>query len=487
MSLDKFQQAWKAEASQLKVTFDADLLSKQVQQSHDQFRSLIFWRDVREIGVSLLMIPIWIAMGIGLSLPWSWWLTLPALLWIAGFMLIDRKRHPKTPSEPGESLLFYAKESLSQVEHQIWLLRSVFWWYLLPFTISLSAFFINVAWNTTGTWWGSILVASPAGLFLFYLYRWVYRLNQRAVRHQLEPRQEHLQRIVANLEGDGGGDAAEVDDLVELVSSLSSPDQHAGLSPGSSTWSENWNRIVPSWWIVAMILVPTLTGAYCGYRFAFDQAGPVFFQSVVAAVIPFEIMFFGRWYLTAKRYKGQPLTGADTTRPGAPAIVVIVTILIISAMAVAAIFSFVAAAKSHASPNPETAGAFDPPVTDEGYAKVAPFTDVRWENDLPTVRVDGDWSRLRSIDGIPIEEIMSFCREQYGSIARKRFTEDLVEVVSRMGHDPDWEVALELQPHDGEPRTVRVRMTAVNRRLARLNLELRSKADRRREELDTKN
>ncbi len=221
MSLDKFQQAWKAEASQLKVTFDADLLSKQVQQSHDQFRSLIFWRDVREIGVSLLLIPIWFAMGIGLSLPWSWWLTVPALIWVAGFMLIDRKRHPKTPSEPGESLLFYAKESLSQVDHQIWLLRNVFWWYLLPFTISLSAFFIHVAWNTTGTWWGAMLVAAPFGLFLYYLYRWIYRLNQQAVRQQLQPRQEHLQRIVTNLESDGGGDASEVDDLVELVSSLS--------------------------------------------------------------------------------------------------------------------------------------------------------------------------------------------------------------------------------------------------------------------------
>ncbi len=475
MSLDKFQQAWKAEASQLKVTFDADLLSKQVQQSHDEFRSLIFWRDVREIGVSLLMIPIWFAMGIGLSLPWSWWLTVPALIWVAGFMLMDRKRHPKTPSEPGESLLFYAKESLSQVDHQIWLLRNVFWWYLFPFAISLSAFFINVAWNTTGTWWGAMLVGAPFGLFLYYLYRWIYRLNQKAVRQQLAPRKEHLQRIVTNLESDGGGDASELDDLVELVSSLSASDQNVGLSSDWSTWSENWNRIVPSWWIVAMILVPTLTGAYCGYRFAFAQAGPVFFQSVVAAVIPFEIMFFGRWYLTAKRYKGQPLKGADKTRPGAPAILVLVTILIISALAVAAVFSFVATANPHAPPSRETARVFDPPVTDEGYAKVAPFSGVRWENDLPTVRVDGDWSRLRSIDGFPIEEIMSFSREQYGSMARKRFTEDLVEVLSKMGHDPDWEVTLELQLAGGEPKTVRVRMTAVNRRVARLDLEIRSK------------
>ncbi|WP_286178311.1 hypothetical protein [Stieleria mannarensis] len=51
-----------------------------------------------------------------------------------------------------------------------------------------------------------------------------------------------------------------------------------------------------------MILAPTLVGGYCGYRFAFAQAGPVFFQSVVAAVIPFEIVFFGRCYLASKRH-----------------------------------------------------------------------------------------------------------------------------------------------------------------------------------------
>ena len=475
MSLDKLQQAWKAEASQLKVTFDADLLSIQVQQSQDEFRSLIFWRDVREIGGSLLMILVWFAMGIGLSLPWSWWLTVPALLWISGFMLVDRKRHPKTPSEPGQSLLFYAKVSLSQIDHQIWLLRNVFWWYLFPFAISLSAFFIHVFWNMTGTWWGTMLVAAPFGLLLYCLYRRIYRLNQEAVRHQLEPRQEHLQRIVTNLESDDGGDASELDDLVELVSSLSASDQDVGMNSAWSTWSENWNRIVPSWGIVAMILVPTLTGAYCGYRFAFAQAGPVFFQSVVAAVIPFEIMFFGRWYLTAKRSKGQPLIRTGRARLGTPAIFVLVSILIISALAVAAVVSFVATATSIARPNLETASVFNPPVTEEGYAKVAPFSGVRWENDLPTVRVDDDWSRLRSIDGIPIEKIMSFSRKQYGSMARKRFTEDLVEVLSKMGHDPDWEVTLELQLTDGEPKTVRVRMTAVNRRVAQLDREIRSK------------
>ncbi len=152
MSLDKYQQAWKAEASQVQVTVDADLLSKEVQKTHEAFRSMVFWRDVREVGTSLVMIPIWFVMGIVMSLPWTWYLTVPALLWIAGFMLVDRRRHPQRPSDPGEPLLFYVKESLAQVEHQIWLLRNVFWWYLLPPSISLMAFFTDVTWQSSDGW-----------------------------------------------------------------------------------------------------------------------------------------------------------------------------------------------------------------------------------------------------------------------------------------------------------------------------------------------
>ena len=341
MCLDEYQQAWKSESSQLNATFDTDLLSKEVHQSCKRFQSTIFWRDVREIGTSLVMIPLWIAMGICLSLPWTWYVTVPAMLWIAGFMLMDRKRHPRHTNDPGAPLLVNANRSLAQVEHQIWLLRNVFWWYLLPPSISLMAFFIHVAWQSSNGWWGFAVFAGVLGLFLFIVYGWTYRANQRAVRDQLEPRRNDLRKFVANLEDEG--DVNETGETMDLVAALSSTDRNAGLSRNWATWSENWNRIIPSWREVVMIIVPTLAGAYCGFRFPIAQAGPVFFQSVVAAVIPFEIMVFSLGYLASRRHKGQPLTGTDVARPGAPAIVTILMILVISALAFAAIFAFVSA------------------------------------------------------------------------------------------------------------------------------------------------
>ena len=39
---------------------------------------MIFWRDVREVGVCLLLLPVWIGMGVGIGLPWTWYLVIVA-------------------------------------------------------------------------------------------------------------------------------------------------------------------------------------------------------------------------------------------------------------------------------------------------------------------------------------------------------------------------------------------------------------------------
>jgi len=432
MSPDKYQQAWKAESSQVKVTFDTVLLSKEVWKSRETFRSLILWRDVREVGTSLVMIPIWFVMGNVISVPWTWWLSVPVFLWIAGFMLVDRKVHPQSPSGPGEPLLFYVNESLTQVEHQIWLLRNMFWWYLLPQSIAFSVLFLHSSWNSSSNWWGFVLAVGGFGLFQVVAYGWYYRINQRVVRDQHEPRRRQLMKLVASLEGDSDG--TDTDDVTELVSSLAGTDGNAGLSPNWDTWSENWNRIIPSWREVAIILVPTLAGAFCGLWYPLAEAGPVFFQSVVAAVIPFEIMFFGLWYLSYRRHKGQPFTATGKVRPNAPAIVTIAMILVISAFAFAAIFSFVGAAKSDRG-----AG-----LNDNGLS-TSPFTSVGFHREKVFVTYDGETYLWLELDGIKVEDIVASARKRFGESWQQQIRDDLTEVLRGMDHQPGNTVKLRLQ------------------------------------------
>lgn len=211
MAPDNYQQAWQAQASQTRVTVDADLLLKEVRRNQLAFRTTIFFRDFREIMIALIMIPVWFYLGAKNSLPWTWYLTVPALLWIIGFLLVDRMRHRQTPSAPNEPLLATVKTSLAQVEHQIWLLRHVFWWYLLPATISIDAFFAHVAIRLARSWpeaIGAFAFGTPLFLFLAAIYCFIDWVNQRAVRSQLGPRRQELLGLLASLGDESAGDVA---------------------------------------------------------------------------------------------------------------------------------------------------------------------------------------------------------------------------------------------------------------------------------------
>ena len=204
MAPDEFQQAWQSPASQTRVTIHTDALRSEVLRNQQNFNHMIWARDVREIGVALLLIPVWFVMGHFMKLPWSWYLMVPSLLGVAGFMLLDRRRHPQNPSPPGASLVQSVEVSLRQVEHQIWLLRNVVWWYLLPFTVPMMIFFVNVSWDfsvRTGQIWAAVIFLLFLVTFVLAIYGFIYWINQRAVRMVLEPRRRELLALLASLNG----------------------------------------------------------------------------------------------------------------------------------------------------------------------------------------------------------------------------------------------------------------------------------------------
>ncbi len=147
------------------------------------------------MGTAILLVPLWLYLGVKLSLPWTWYLTVPALVWIAGFMLADRMGHKRQPPEPGEPLRQRVESSLAQVEHQIWLLRNVLWWYLLPLALPMLAFLGQVAWETrSGGWLAAVMVS-----VVVIVFAGVYWLNQYAVRSALEPRRQELEALLTSL------------------------------------------------------------------------------------------------------------------------------------------------------------------------------------------------------------------------------------------------------------------------------------------------
>lgn len=154
------------------------------------------------------MLPAWFYLGRVTPVPWTWYLAVPAFVWVAGFILVDRLRHKRRPREPGDPLLESVTESLTQIEHQISLLRNVFWWYLLPFTIPLVVFFAHVSLRASKNWLEALTAGGSLILFSLFVYAFIDYINQRAVRTQLEPRRQELLALLKSLQDDSTSESA---------------------------------------------------------------------------------------------------------------------------------------------------------------------------------------------------------------------------------------------------------------------------------------
>jgi CubicO group peptidase (beta-lactamase class C family) len=280
------------------------------------------------------------------------------------------------------------KNSLTQVEHQIWLLRNIFWWYLLPFAIAISAFFIQVPWQMaveTNEWLPALGFAAFLLAFLVVLYFWIYRVNQRAVRTQLEPRRQELLALQASLADDA---SSEISGEFPMLMSASPP-----------LYLRSPRRLI----FAAVCFVAILAILWIG--------------------VP------GILYIAAR---------IDQSISSTP---------------------------------------------DEDYPKLSPFTAVRWQESQPEVELDGEWFRLFAIDGLPTDEIVAFSQKTYGPLWQKRFEEDLVELLTRMGHPPRDTVQLVVQTLSQplDTRTLnKVPMTRANRQAIRDAAQAREPGESRR-------
>jgi hypothetical protein len=109
------------------------------------------------------------------------------------------------------------------------------------------------------------------------------------------------------------------------------------------------------------------------------------------------------------------------------------------------------------------------------FFQKSPFAAVRWQQSQPEVKVGQHWYKLVSLDDLPAAEIVAFSRETYGNKWQKRFEEDLVELLSRMGHPPQDTVKLVVQSLTSSETQVLedVPMTEENRRAIRAAAQAR--------------
>lgn len=105
----------------------------------------------------------------------------------------------------------------------------------------------------------------------------------------------------------------------------------------------------------------------------------------------------------------------------------------------------------------------------QAFPKKAPFSAVRWKGKVPEVQVDGNWYTLLAIDGVESSDIIAFSQKHHGDKWQKRFSEDLFELMVRMGKEPGKTVSLTVRKPDASTtETLKdIPMTEQNRRLVR--------------------
>ncbi len=199
MNFEELQKAWQCQDPGAKVLINADGLLNEVRRNQRQFRMTIFWRDVREVGVAFLLTVLFLYLGMRHH-DWTDAVLALACFGVGTFMVVDRLLQRSKQPASSDSLKTCIEGSLLQVNHQIWLLKNVLWWYLMPFTVALGISIGHSAWRTSNPGFPALMIGVISALFVALVYWGIYRLNQYAVRKSLEPRRQELETLLAGLD-----------------------------------------------------------------------------------------------------------------------------------------------------------------------------------------------------------------------------------------------------------------------------------------------
>jgi len=199
MNFEELQKAWQSQNPGATVTINTDLLLKEVRRNQHHFWMTIFWRDAREVGVAAFLTWLFLHWAIR-DREWSLYLLSFSCFGMGLFMLVDRWLQRRKRPVTNDPLRSCIEASLLQVNHQTWLLKNVFWWYLLPLAAAIGISICAGIWRTRQAGFSVMKGWVVFVLFGVLIYWGVYWLNQFAVKKYLEPRRQELESLLASLD-----------------------------------------------------------------------------------------------------------------------------------------------------------------------------------------------------------------------------------------------------------------------------------------------
>ncbi len=259
------------------------------EQLGDQVRSSsgVFQRTIRRRDAIETIAAVGVILGAMVALPHatSWvdglgYLTIiGAAILIAVVLWRARGRQPEQLS--AANLRQHIDHEIAALQRQVHILRNVAWWYLLPIYVGLTLVEVGVFGPQLSWPMGGTLLLSQSLCAVVFMAVW--RMNQRAVKQQLEPILGYYLELREAIDDDDDERLLAVGE--PPTSRLLAPNPRYGPSPTAK-------RI----WVALMLIAAGLVvaGGYVWYR-AVDARTGVFLIICAPVVVLLLVVISGVW------------------------------------------------------------------------------------------------------------------------------------------------------------------------------------------------
>jgi len=199
MTFDRLQSAWQSSDHGQPPKFSEEVLLREVCRNRRYFEAMVLRRDLVEVMAAIVVTGFFGWLGIQKG-DVTLGLAAGVAFGVGTFLVVDRWRQRQRSLKPDDTLRTGIQISLAQVNHQIWLLTNIAWWYLSPIMVAWAVMVGSDVWKhrQQGSTWYFVGRAVYVVVSLVLIYG-IYRLNQRAVSKELIPRRDELQSLLASL------------------------------------------------------------------------------------------------------------------------------------------------------------------------------------------------------------------------------------------------------------------------------------------------
>jgi hypothetical protein len=205
MNWNDYEAIWKRQPLPVGETADLAELRKNFEDKHRKMAYALLVRDWVEIVAcgAVVVTYLWFWHEAG---PAGWPLGVASLLilGVAAFFLHERRRARRNRLGADASLKAKVEADLAELRHQRWLLLKVWVWYIAPCAVAMLLHVsVMVGQDQPPDSWRAPVLLGLAGLIIGLACWFAWTVNREAVKKQIDPRIEELEKLQRDLVAGG--------------------------------------------------------------------------------------------------------------------------------------------------------------------------------------------------------------------------------------------------------------------------------------------